>query len=82
MVKSVITKLQQKQRYNLKSPCSRKPARESGQAMYEYVLATSVLIIAFITPLPMLDNMSLLDYIVAAFKANHSAYIYASSLPS
>ncbi|WP_299598358.1 hypothetical protein [uncultured Microbulbifer sp.] len=56
--------------------------KNSGQSFPEYLVGVLIVGAACFTPLPPLDDKSIVGYLVEAFKKNYRAYEYAVSQPT
>ncbi len=57
--------------------------RQAGYGMAEYILGVGILVGILFVPIPTapFNGVSLSQFLVNAVKTEHSAYIYAASLP-
>jgi Flp pilus assembly pilin Flp len=58
--------------------CARK---QSGATMVEYIIGFVAMVVILLVPVPT-KNKNVIELLEEAIKAEHSAYIYASSLPA
>jgi len=57
--------------------------RQAGYGMAEYILGVGILVSTLFVPIPAapFKGVSLSQFLINAVKTEHSAYIYAASLP-
>ncbi|MFQ3243395.1 MAG: Flp pilus assembly pilin Flp [Arenicella sp.] len=55
--------------------------KQSGATMVEYIIGFVAMVVILLVPVPT-KNKNVIELLEEAIKAEHSAYIYASSLPA